>query len=131
MTLHSLHGTAGHTYGMCCCSHTCACPQCVIIVIRWLLHYMMVGHTRPASLHPQTTQHHWLCSCSICTSSLVNTRGSCVVFHVRWLICMQPSHRMPLYSHMCTCGTLNVQCGCTMCTSTRHELQCMHRIRRS
>ena len=131
MTLHSLHGTAGHTYGMCCCPHTCVRPQCVSIAIRWLLHYMMVGHTLPASMQPQTTQHHWLWWCSICASSLVNTQGAVCGVHVMWLICMQPSHRMSWYSHMYTCGALDVQCGCTMCTSTRHELQCMHRIRRS
>ena len=87
-------------------------------------------HTASIAATPDHTTSLVMVMQHLCIQSCEHTGAVCGV-HVMWLICMQPSHRMSLYSHMYTCGALNVQCGCTMCTSTRHELQCMHRIRRS
>ena len=72
MTLHYLPGTAGQASDPCCRSHTHCVPTTMCDHSYKLpLYYIVAGHTRPASPHPPTTQHHWLGCSTICTSSIV------------------------------------------------------------
>ena len=132
MTLHYLPGTAGQASDPCCRSHTQRVPT--TMCDHWYKLAPVSNSGRPHTTSIATSPNH--------TTPLVRLFHNLHIqycwqlrivwgVHVMWPIAMHSSHHMPLYNHMYTCGTRNVQCICTLAIRTPHEVQWMHRIRTS